>query len=64
MKKRHKMLAWMAALSLVFAGGCETTSTGGGEATGGARKEGGNVRSNPFHPPMPSEIERADYRYW
>jgi hypothetical protein len=47
----------------------EGDAAAGGDGAAGPgdddrRPEGGNVRSTPFHPPVPSEIERADLRYW
>jgi hypothetical protein len=53
--------------------GCETTepaptrdSTGdeSGARSTDAPPLGGNVRSSPYYPGLPSEIERADHRYW
>ena len=64
------LLALLAALLLV---GCESTPPVEGSSGDTPPKEavlppgpnpGGNVRSSPYYPSLPSEVERADYRYW
>jgi len=69
MKLRRPSLLVLAISCLLFAG-CQTTEAppgqdaDGTESTAERRKEGGSVRSSPFNPPVPSEVERADYRFW
>lgn len=62
---RHLRLAMLVAACAGMLCGCQSTESyqdeNGNEIV---RPEGGNPRRKPFHPTVPSEINRADYRYW
>jgi PBP1b-binding outer membrane lipoprotein LpoB len=69
-RRSWSCLVLLAALLLA---GCETIQPTEESSEDTPAKEvelprgpvpGGNVRSNPYYPPLSSEVERADYRFW
>jgi hypothetical protein len=67
-----------ALLAILLVAGCQTAPADDGPPTArpaatpaaapageeALPRAGGNVRSPPCLPPVPSEINTADYRYW